>query len=57
MVYPYEPLTCQEVIEAGFTLPTDIYPDCRIDLADFAEIAIDWMACNDPENPNCESTW
>ncbi|MCE5186411.1 MAG: carbohydrate binding domain-containing protein [Planctomycetaceae bacterium] len=33
----------------------DLVADSQIDLADFAGLCIQWLACNDPEDPSC--TW
>lgn len=48
--------TCQQVIsEYGLTLLTDLNKDCRVDLADFAMIAADWVRCYDPQQAGCEN--
>ncbi len=43
-------LTCEEV---GEYYDNDFNEDCYINLADYAEIAGDWLKCNDPEIPTC----
>jgi hypothetical protein len=53
--------TCADVISEGLLLPGDISgpdgtPDCRVDLADFAAFAIDWLRCVDPQG-DCEDPW
>ena len=50
--------TCADVIAEGLLLVGDISgpdgtPDCRVDLIDFAVMALDWLACNDPAEPEC----
>lgn len=39
----------------------DITGDCKVDMADFAQIASTWMLCNDPalfgSDPDCSPTW
>lgn len=48
--------SCQEVItQYGLTLLTDLNKDCRVDLADFALIAADWVRCYDPQQAGCEN--
>jgi len=54
-----ENLTCQDVIDAGARAVGDIsgpdgIPDCYIDLYDFAEMAGDWLYCNNPQDTECE---
>ena len=47
---------CQQVItEYGLTLLTDLNKDCRVDLADFAMMAADWVRCYDPQQAGCEN--
>jgi len=29
----------------------DIDNNCRVDLADFAQFVVEWLDCNDPQNP------
>ena len=39
-------------------LPADIDKDCQVDLADFADLAGDWLLCNDPtDQENCIANW
>lgn len=50
----YSPATCQEVINAGLGYSGDINEDCTIDILDFAEMASQWLLCNDPQGGvNC----
>ena len=48
---------CQNVLDMGYSLEGDFNRDCRVDSADLAFVAADWLRCNDPNNPNCEQTW
>jgi hypothetical protein len=45
---------CASAVAAGVTLPADFNLDCVVDLADFAEMAANWMVCNDPSGTNCQ---
>jgi hypothetical protein len=48
--------TCEQVItQYGLTLLTDLNKDCRVDLADFALMAADWVRCYDPQQAACEN--
>ena len=54
--------TCQDVINDGLLATGDISgpegtPDCRVDLHDFAAMAGNWLFCNDPQDPACESPY
>jgi hypothetical protein len=40
--------TCAEVIAAGDGLKGDLNEDCEVDFTDFADMAKDWLACNNP---------
>ncbi len=51
-----EPQDCQDLIDAGYKLSADLYPDCKIDIKDFAELAVKWLLCNDPEVSGCDWT-
>ncbi|NLH16006.1 MAG: hypothetical protein GX455_05475, partial [Phycisphaerae bacterium] len=42
--------TCADVTNY---FPTDLNKDCRVNLADFALIAAEWLKCNDPEDEDC----
>jgi hypothetical protein len=37
----------------GEIMRGDINKDCRVDLIDFAELAGNWLRCNDPLDPAC----
>ncbi len=51
------PTTCQEVIDAGGRLAGDINGDCEVNLADLADMALNWLLCNDPAGgPGCDWT-
>ncbi len=45
--------TCADVIAAGLGLFGDSNGDCRIDMADLAAFAENWLVCNDPLVPGC----
>ncbi len=46
--------TCADVKTAGKLMVGDFDENCRVNLADFAILAADWMRCNDPANyPTC----
>jgi hypothetical protein len=50
----YSPTTCQEVIDAGLGYSADLNQDCNVNLTDFAEMASQWLLCNDPQGgANC----
>ncbi|MFH1372074.1 MAG: hypothetical protein ABII09_12430 [Planctomycetota bacterium] len=34
-------------------MPGDVNEDCYVNFADFAEMAANWLECNDVSNPNC----
>ena len=31
--------------------------DCSVNFTDFAEMALEWLWCTDPANPNCDTYW
>jgi hypothetical protein len=35
-------------------MPGDIHGDCYVNFADFAEMAANWLKCNDVSNPQCQ---
>jgi hypothetical protein len=51
-----EPKTCEEVNRYGWSLASDVYRDCHVDLQDFAMLIKDWRRCNDPNNADCDFT-
>ncbi len=52
------PSDCNEVWANGFGRPSDLNRDCDVDFEDFSYFGLDWMRCNDPNDPNnCEETW
>lgn len=53
----WQPQTCQETIERGYGDVADINGDCKVNFLDFADFAIDWMICNDPEEEACLQNW
>jgi hypothetical protein len=51
--------SCADVIADGLGFAADIsgpqnVSDCRIDIHDFAEMASNWLRCNDPRDEDCE---
>jgi len=52
-----EPATCQQVQYGGYEIPSDLDGDCYVNWGDFAIFAGQWLICNDPDDPNCISTW
>ena len=47
------PVDCDEVHAQGYEIASDLFPDCHIDLQDFGVFVADWLACNDPLDPDC----
>ncbi len=47
------PITCQEVLDAGYSLPYDFNGDCSVDVADSAMFIENWTKCIDPSDENC----
>jgi hypothetical protein len=45
--------SCENRIAFGLVVPGDTNDDCQVNMVDFAALALDWMACNDPEDPSC----
>jgi hypothetical protein len=48
-----EPTTCGEVLAYGYGNKADIYPDCKIDLADVGVLASQWLNCTFVDDFNC----
>jgi len=42
------PDDCEQVWALGMGLAMDFNRDCVVNLVDFAEFAVEWLACNDP---------
>jgi len=38
-------------------LASDLSGDCTVGLEDFAEVALEWLNCNDPEDETCAPNW
>ncbi|OHB57752.1 MAG: hypothetical protein A2Y12_18240 [Planctomycetes bacterium GWF2_42_9] len=53
VLFELSPLTCENVQH----LAADLNKDCRIDFADLAEFASDWLKCNKPNQQGCTNTW
>jgi len=51
--YRRQPDTCAERWQAGEGLLADLNQDCYVNWADFTLFADQWLACNDPQDPNC----
>jgi hypothetical protein len=51
------PDTCEKVWKYGLGIGSDLSRDCHVDFLDFTIFAENWLRCNDPNDPNCESTW
>ncbi|OHB49638.1 MAG: hypothetical protein A2Y10_05620 [Planctomycetes bacterium GWF2_41_51] len=51
------PRTCADAFDMGFGSPRDVNKDCKVDFQDFAELAIGWMECVDPEVALCSEPW
>jgi hypothetical protein len=45
--------SCAEAIANGEHLKGDLNGDCFVDFKDFAELAAQWLSCNEPGNPGC----
>ncbi|MEN6308936.1 MAG: hypothetical protein ABFD91_14400, partial [Anaerohalosphaeraceae bacterium] len=52
-----EQATCERVKTDGLLMTGDINADCKVNLDDFALIALDWLKCNDPEDPDCDNPY
>ncbi|MCX5635474.1 MAG: hypothetical protein NTW55_06540 [Planctomycetota bacterium] len=50
-----KPTNCADVWELGLGMPMDFNHNCRVDMLDFAEFAEVWLACNDPQDANCDT--
>ena len=48
-----DPSTCQDIIDIGAGLPTDLNEDCHVDLGDVSLLAGDWLRCFDPNEGSC----
>ncbi len=53
----WEPRNCQEYLNKWYAVTADLNQDCKVDFADFAEFALDWMLCNEPNTPGCTPNW
>lgn len=52
-----EQATCERVKTDGLLMVGDVNKDCRVDLDDLAEMAKNWLKCNDPEDPTCDNPY
>lgn len=48
---------CEKVKIDGLLLAGDINEDCRVNINDFALMALDWLRCNDPQDINCDNPY
>jgi hypothetical protein len=51
------PLNCDDVEPMGYALPSDLNRDCHTNLKDFALVAVQWLECVEPTDPNCQKPW
>ena len=51
------PPDCQDVIDGGYGIASDLNEDCYVNLQDLAIFVGNWPMCNDPNDINCEETW
>lgn len=51
------PSTCEDVWAYGQGNISDISKDCYIDFQDFAQLALNWVRCNNPVDADCELVW
>lgn len=49
--------TCEQLRSYGFIQAADLYPDCKIDLKDVGEFAVQWLECVDPQDVTCLKPW
>jgi hypothetical protein len=45
---------CDELSNCG---GADFEPDGDVDFVDFGTLAVQWMQCNDPQEPDCTPNW
>ena len=53
----WQPRNCNEAISRGYQLDADLNGDCRVNFADFAELAANWIVCNTPGGTGCIKNW
>jgi hypothetical protein len=53
----HPPSCCHGVWQSGFGLAADLNRDCQVDIVDIAELATDWLQCNNPEDLACKANW
>ena len=51
------PTTCDEALVKGYSITGDFNNDCRVNFADFANIAAKWLYCNVPGGVGCATPW
>ena len=52
-----DPQTCSDVHLQGYGIPGDLNEDCHINMADLSMFAGNWLRCNHPNDPICETPW
>ncbi len=57
--YAWQPHNCPELWDRGFggKYAGDIDHNCKVNFVDFAELALDWARCNEPNTPGCAPDW
>ena len=50
-----KPANCAEVWELGLGMPMDFNHDCHVNMLDFAKFTESWLACNDPQDDDCNT--
>jgi hypothetical protein len=51
------PVNCDDVEPMGYAWPSDLNKDCYTNLKDFAPVAVQWLECVEPTDPNCQQPW
>lgn len=50
----FDPLDCSQVHLLGYGYLGDINKDCKVNLLDYALLAMDWAKCTNPAGLNCD---
>ena len=51
------PTSCEEALQAGYRIISDLNDDCYASWPDLGILASEWLDCMDPGNENCSSPW
>jgi len=51
------PENCEDIKAMGLLMPADINEDCYVNIQDLAELADDWLLCNNPGQSGCLENW